>query len=133
MGHQERSNAPDLYRNCSVYCLPSFGEPYGGTAIEAMGCARSLVVTDCGALPHLVHRSGGVRVPAGNPAALSRALIGLLRDPQARVEMGRYNRKQVEPGMSWNSVATRLETIYGTVLSGRESRAEALSRQASAD
>jgi len=126
MGQQEHGNAPGLYRNCSVYCLPSFGEPYGSTAIEAMGCARALVVTDCGALPYLVHPSGGLRVPAGDPAALSRALIWLLRHPQARVEMGRYNRQQVEPGMSWNNVAQRLEAIYKTVLSRRALRPGAL-------
>ena len=128
MGHQEHCNAPNLYRKCSVYCLPSFGEPYGSTAVEAMGCARSLVVTDCGALPYLVHHSGGMRVPAGDPAALSRALIWLLRHPQARVEMGRYNRKQVEPGMSWNSVAQQLEAIYETVLSRRSPPATENSR-----
>jgi len=119
LGNQERSNAPNLYRACSVYCLPSFGEPYGTTVVEAMGCARALVVTDCGALPYLVHESGGMRVPAGDSAALSRALIWLLRHPEIRVEMGRYNRKQVDPGMSWNTVAQQLEAIYETVLAQR--------------
>jgi glycosyltransferase involved in cell wall biosynthesis len=122
MGNQDRAHAPNLYRACSVYCLPSFGEPYGTTVVEAMGCARSLVVTDCGALPYLVHKGGGMRVPAGEPAALSTALITLLRNPQARAAMGAYNRKQVDPGMSWNTVAQQLEGIYQTVLSQRKSR-----------
>ena len=61
LGQQERTAAPDLYRNCSVYCLPSFGEPYATTVVEAMSCARPLVVTDCGGLPHLVHERGGIK------------------------------------------------------------------------
>jgi hypothetical protein len=36
--------------------------------------------------------------------------------------MGAYNRKQVDPGMSWNTVAQQLEGIYQTVLSQRKSR-----------
>ena len=117
LGHQERAATPGLYRDCSVYCLPSFGEPYGTTVVEAMGCARSLVVTDCGALPHLVHDRGGMRVPAGNPEALAQTLVWLLQHPQERVQMGRYNRKRVESEMSWDSVAQQLEAIYDMTLS----------------
>jgi glycosyltransferase involved in cell wall biosynthesis len=122
LGHQERACAPEFYRDCSVYCLPSFGEPYGTTVVEAMSCARSLVVTDCGALPHLVHERGGLRVPAGNSEALAQALIWLLRHPDERVEMGRYNRQLVESKMSWESVAQQLEAIYETTLSRWASR-----------
>jgi L-malate glycosyltransferase len=121
LGHQERVNAPELYRNCSVYCLPSFGEPYGMTVVEAMSCAKSLVVTDCGALPHLVHDRGGMRVPPGNAEALAQALVQLLRHPEKRTEMGRYNRQLVESQMSWDSVAQQLEAIYEIVLSQRTS------------
>jgi glycosyltransferase involved in cell wall biosynthesis len=117
LGHKERADAPELYRDCSVYCLPSYGEPYGMTVVEAMSCARSLVVTDCGALPHLVHEPGGVRVPAGDPEALAQALVVLLRDPAKRAEMGRYNRRLVENKMSWDKVAQQLEAIYEIVLS----------------
>ena len=119
LGHQERVNAPELYRNCSVYCLPSFGEPYATTVLEAMSCAKSLVVTNSGGLPHLVHEQGGMRVPAGQPEALAHALVHLLRNPEKRVAMGRYNRRQVEDKMSWDKVAQQLEVIYEIVLSER--------------
>jgi glycosyltransferase involved in cell wall biosynthesis len=122
LGHQERVDAPELYRDCSVYCLPSFGEPYGTTVVEAMSCARALVVTDCGALPHLVHERGGLRVPAGDPNALAQALIQLLRHPDQRAEMGRYNRELVESKMSWASVAQQLEAIYTITLARWASR-----------
>jgi glycosyltransferase involved in cell wall biosynthesis len=119
LGHKERADAPELYRNCSVYCLPSYGEPYGMTVVEAMSCARALVVTDCGALPHLVHESGGMRVPAGDAEALAQALVALLRDAAKRAKMGQYNRQLVENKMSWDKVAQQLEAIYEVVLSER--------------
>jgi glycosyltransferase involved in cell wall biosynthesis len=121
LGPQERAHAPELYRDCSVYCLPSFGEPYGTTVIEAMSCAKSLVVTDAGALPHLVHASGGLRVSAGNPPALAQALIRLLRHPDDRIAMGTYNRRMVESKMSWDMVAQQLERVYEVTLR-RQSR-----------
>ncbi|HSS98142.1 MAG TPA: glycosyltransferase family 4 protein, partial [Terriglobales bacterium] len=121
LGRKERSDAPELYRNCTVYCLPSFGEPYGTTVVEAMSCGKALVVTNCGALPHLVHEQGGLRVPAGDPIALSQALVWLLQHPNERVAMGRYNRQFVQEKMPWDSVARQLEEVYEITLSGQSS------------
>jgi L-malate glycosyltransferase len=112
LGRRERAQAPDLYRNCSVYCLPSHGEPYGMTAAEAMGCARAVVVTKAGGLEHLVHDRGGKRVPVGDAASLATALSELLRNPVERRAMGHYNRQLVETTMSWDRVAQQLEEIY---------------------
>jgi L-malate glycosyltransferase len=112
LGRRERAQAPDLYRNCSVYCLPSHGEPYGMTAAEAMSCARAVVVTKAGGLEHLVHDRGGKRVPVGDAALLANALSELLRNPTERRAMGHYNRQLVETTMSWDRVAQQLEEIY---------------------
>ncbi len=117
LGRQERADAPALYRNCSVYCLPSFGEPYGVTIIEAMSCGKPVVVTDAGGPPHIVSPEGGKCIPAGNATALSSALLELLRDPERCAVMGRHNRRVVETTMSWDRVTTKLENIYETVLS----------------
>jgi len=121
LGRKERSDAPELYRNCTVYCLPSFGEPYGTTVVEAMSCGKALVVTNCGALPHLVHKQGGLRVRAGDPIALSQALVWLLQHPNERAAMGRYNRRFVQEKMPWDSVARQLEEVYEITLSGQSS------------
>jgi glycosyltransferase involved in cell wall biosynthesis len=121
LGPQERHQTPELYRKCSVYCLPSFGEPYGTTVVEAMSCGKALVVTNIGALPHLVHEQGGLRVPAGDPVALAEALVWLLQHPEERTAMGRYNRDFVQANMPWDRVAQQLEQVYEATLSGRKS------------
>jgi L-malate glycosyltransferase len=112
LGKQERRDAPALYRNCTVYCLPSFGEPYATTLIEAMSCGKAVVVTDAGGLTHIVSPEGGKRVPMGDVSALSTALVDLLRNPEQRAAMGRHNRRVAETLMSWNTVVQRLEEIY---------------------
>jgi glycosyltransferase involved in cell wall biosynthesis len=121
LGRRERGQAPDLYRNCSVYCLPSHGEPYGMTAAEAMSCARALVVTHAGGLEHLVHDRGGKKVPVGNAVSLANALSELLRNPEERRAMGHYNRQLVETTMSWDRVAQQLEEIYEFALQSASS------------
>ena len=57
--------------DCAVLCVPSFGEPFGMTVLEAMACARPVVATDAGGPAHLVTDGGGRRVPPGDPAALA--------------------------------------------------------------
>jgi glycosyltransferase involved in cell wall biosynthesis len=116
LGRQERAAAPSLYRNCDIYCLPSHGEPYATTVLEAMSCGKPIVITDAGGLPYMVHEKGGKRVPVGNSVLLAKALVDLLRDPAQRLAMGRYNRKLVETTMTWESVVQQLEEIYRQTL-----------------
>jgi glycosyltransferase involved in cell wall biosynthesis len=82
-----------------------------------MSCGKPVVVTDAGGPPYIVSPEGGKCIPAGNAAALSSALMELLRDPERRALMGRHNRYVVETTMSWDRVTTKLENIYETVLS----------------
>jgi glycosyltransferase involved in cell wall biosynthesis len=116
LGLQERDAAPFLYRNCDIYCLPSHGEPYATTVLEAMSCGKPIVITDAGGLPYMVHEKGGKRVPVGDSVLLAKALLELLHDPGQRLAMGRYNRKLVETTMTWEIVVRQLEEIYRQTL-----------------
>jgi glycosyltransferase involved in cell wall biosynthesis len=122
LGRQERSKAPDFYRNCSVYCLPSFGEPYAGTLLEAMSCGKPIVATDTGGTPHLVTEQGGILVQAGDVRALTSALRELLQDRPRREAMGRHNRDLVERTMSWERVMEQLDAIYEMTIQAYWSR-----------
>jgi glycosyltransferase involved in cell wall biosynthesis len=118
LGRLERSRVMATMQACDVYCLPSYGEPYGMTALEAMACARPVVVTAAGGLQHLVPDEGGRKVPPGDPAALAAALRELLSDPALRRSMGERNRAVVEQRFAWSRVVDRLEEIYREAISG---------------
>lgn len=117
LGRVSRGEVPHLMQKCSVYCLPSYGEPFGMSAIEAMACGKPLVVTQAGGLAHLVSERGGRLVETGNPGALAMALQELLLQPDLCRRMGEYNRAEVESKYAWPVVAARLERIYRHVLS----------------
>jgi glycosyltransferase involved in cell wall biosynthesis len=120
LGQVERLSAPEMYRNCSIYCLPSHGEPYATTVIEAMSCGKPIVFTNAGGLPHMVGAEGGIGVGVGDAKDLSRALCCLLANPARRKAMGEQNRRRVLETMTWDRVIDRLEGIYAaTIESGR--------------
>jgi glycosyltransferase involved in cell wall biosynthesis len=119
LGRVERSQVMATMQACDVYCLPSYGEPYGMTALEAMACARPVVATAAGGLQHLVPDEGGRKVPPGDPTALARALGEVLADPGLRQAMGERNRAAVERRFAWSRVVDRLEEIYREAISAR--------------
>jgi L-malate glycosyltransferase len=115
-GRIKRVDVPDLIRQCTVFCVPSYGEPFGMSALEAMACGKPLVITDAGGLPYVVPEAGSLRVPVRNAAALADALSELLLRPDLCRQMGQYNRREVECRYAWPQVAAQLEAIYYEVL-----------------
>jgi glycosyltransferase involved in cell wall biosynthesis len=133
VGHVDRERVPDVMRACSVYCLPSFGEPFGMTALEAMACGKPVVATDAGGLRHLVDDAGGRRVPTGDAAALATALRDVLVSPELQRQMGHHNRIVVEQRYAWARVIDRLEDVYREAIAApRSLRAKRLRSAAGA-
>jgi glycosyltransferase involved in cell wall biosynthesis len=102
-----------------VVCMPSYGEPFGLSALEAMACGLPVVGTAAGGLQHVIPEDGGLTVPPRDATALADALAALLEDPPRRDGMGRANRRRVESTYSWETVVDRLERLYEAALSGR--------------
>lgn len=119
VGRVTRADAPTLLRDCTVYCLPSYGEPFGITVLEAMACAKPVVATNAGGLKHLLPAEGGHKVPPGDAAALAQALIEVLSSPELQAEMGRHNRRAIESFYNWERVIDRLEDVYEAVIARR--------------
>jgi glycosyltransferase involved in cell wall biosynthesis len=116
LGRVDRSRVMATMQACDVYCLPSYGEPYGMTALEAMACARPVVGTAAGGLQHMVPDDGGRKVPPGDPVALAGALREVLADPALRRSMGERNRAEVEQRFAWSRVGDRLDQIYAEAI-----------------
>jgi glycosyltransferase involved in cell wall biosynthesis len=106
-------------QDCSLYCLPSLGEPFGISAVEAMACGKALVVTDAGGLADLVRPSGGLKVPPADPETLASALLELLTDRARCASMGLYNRELALKEYSWSAAIDRLLGIYQELLYNR--------------
>jgi L-malate glycosyltransferase len=118
IGAVSRDQVAEVMRSCAVFCVPSHGEPFGLTALEAMACGKPVVATDAGGLAYLVDAPrGGRKVPVGDADALATALIEILREPGLAESMGRHNRCFAVEHYDWEGVIDRLEKVYGGVLS----------------
>jgi glycosyltransferase involved in cell wall biosynthesis len=126
LGQVERERVRAAMQACDVYCLPSYDEPFGMSALEAMACGKPVVATRAGGLGHLVPEQGGYKVPPGDSAALAAALQAMLESPSRRAEMGEHNRRVVKERYVWGRVVDRLEDAYDAAV--RRQNAHMLAR-----
>jgi glycosyltransferase involved in cell wall biosynthesis len=93
----ERFDVPALLPCMDVFVLSSVHEGLPLALLEAMACARPVVVTDVGGVAAVVDRGrAGVVVAPGDVDGLAKAVIGLLRDPALAARLGAAARTIVE-------------------------------------
>jgi glycosyltransferase involved in cell wall biosynthesis len=84
-----REQIPELFRETDIVVLPSHWETFGIVCVEAMAAARAVIGTTSGGMSDLLgHGEVGLLVPPFRSAALSRAILDLLKDPQRREALG---------------------------------------------
>ncbi|WP_263409634.1 glycosyltransferase family 4 protein [Terriglobus tenax] len=116
LGWKPREEAIALYRDCTLFLMPSLGEPFGMAALEAMSCGRPLIVTRAGGLGHYVPDQGSIKVPPSDAPALATAINTLLDDPARRTAMSRFNRQYVLDHMDWKHIIDQTEDVYRSLL-----------------
>lgn len=116
LGHVDRRDVPDVMRAHSVYCLPSFGEPFATSILEAMACGVPIVGTTAGGMRATVTDAGGRFVAPRDAQALASALVEVLTSRSLQQLLGRHNRLRVETEFEIERAVDRLEQAYASVL-----------------
>lgn len=70
---------PLIYSKCDVWLFASTLEGFGLPIIEAMACRTPVVATPAGAAPELLSAGGGRLIPHGEPTAMAKATVGILK------------------------------------------------------
>ena len=113
-------NRPDIARALEaidVVALPSLSEGLALTAIEASAMGRPVVATAVDGIPEVIREARtGRLVPPADPAALSRAIRGLLRDPLGAQRMGRAGRDFVLDRFSLDRQVSSTARVYRDVV-----------------
>lgn len=115
----DRAELDALYRDASVFVLPTQFEAWGNAVAEAMGFGLPCVTTDVGGLPEVVDDGKtGVLVPPRDPDALAAELIALLSDPARAEALGRAGYEKARTQMTWKAVADRIAPHLEDAASG---------------
>jgi glycosyltransferase involved in cell wall biosynthesis len=117
-GRLTESDLPIYYAAANVCVVPSHYEPFGLVAIEAMACRTPVIASKVGGLQFtVVPEITGLLVPPQDDFAFAQAIDRILSDPAWGDQLGQMARQRVEIAMSWDSVASRLGTLYNRLIS----------------
>ncbi len=101
----------------TLFCLSSKLEGLGTSLLDAMCFSRAAVATAAGGIPDAVEDGETGRLaPPGDPAALARALLDVLADPDRREAMGRAGRQRFESLFSADRMVERTLEVYAEVV-----------------
>jgi glycosyltransferase involved in cell wall biosynthesis len=88
-------------------------EPFGLVILQAMACGRPVIVTAVGGACELIEPGeNALAVPAGNSAALVRAIERLAAEPALRARLAKAGRANVEARFSRARLAAEARAFY---------------------
>jgi glycosyltransferase involved in cell wall biosynthesis len=101
-------------RRADVFVLPSWGEASGSVSIlEALQMGTPVIATACDGIPEdLVDGVDALLVAPGDPAALARALIVVLREPDRHAALAAGARRAYERRFSAERFTQALAEAY---------------------
>jgi glycogen(starch) synthase len=107
-----------LLHTCSVAVIPSFYEPFGIVALEALAAGAPLVAAASGGLLEVLEDTGaGLLFPAANAGELGRALDRFLDDPDLVAASQTAGHDLVTKVYSWDAVAAATIPHYDALVS----------------
>ena len=112
LGRVEPHDLPVVLDEADVFVNSSVVDNQPVSVLEAFAAGLPTVSTPTGDIANMV-RDGetGLLVPAGDPAAMAKAVISLLEDPDRAATIARRARSEVEK-YSWEHVSERWAAVY---------------------
>ncbi|NUW36465.1 glycosyltransferase [Nonomuraea sp. SMC257] len=108
-----------LLARADVVVLPSVSEGLSNAIMEAMVQRRPIVATAVGGTPELLGDDRGVLIPHSDPAALARAVAGLLDDPGHAARLGAEARAWVLKNLDATTMVEEHLALYRGLLARR--------------
>ncbi len=112
LGH--RRDVPSVMKALDLVVMPSWEEPFGIVALEAMAAERPVIATRAGGLPEVVlDGTTGYLIPPRDTRALAAAITRLAGDPETRVRMGRAGARRVREHFTEDAMVDAYEELLG--------------------
>lgn len=112
VGWQTGSALLELYQKAQFVVVPSYYEPFGIVALEAMACGRPVIAARVGGLEEIIEDGVvGYLTPSGDYLRMAHRMAELLLDPARREAMGRAGRER-STAFSWDKVGQATRALY---------------------
>lgn len=105
-----------LYKDASIFAMPSIQENFGHVFLEAMTYKLPCVGTTVDAMPEIIEDGkSGFLAPPNDHKQLADNLILLLEDENLMKKMGEQGREIVKKHFTWDLVVDRMTELFGKI------------------
>ena len=120
LGSRTEAELDEIYAAADIFVMPSLFEGYGMVLGEAMARGLPIVCTTGGAAAETAPNTAALKVPPGDAAAFSAAVLRLLDDPTLRANMAdaAWSAGLMLP--TWDDAAKRIAAVLKAVARGIE-------------
>lgn len=115
VGLQEKT---DALAACTLLCVPSAQESFGGVYTEAWSFGRPVVGCPIPAVAEVVTAGEDGYLTPQEPGAIAEALLDLLLHPGRAAALGAAGQRKVEARYTWPRLAALTEALYTRLLQG---------------
>ncbi|MEM1530482.1 MAG: glycosyltransferase [Candidatus Bathyarchaeia archaeon] len=116
-GFMPYNEMPRYYDRCDIFCLPTLGEPFGKSIIEAMACGKPVIASNIGGPAEIIEDGKtGLLVPPAQPKILAEKILTLLEDEQALKRMGENARRTALEKYSIKRIAEEYHKLYKSLI-----------------
>ncbi|MGA1474292.1 MAG: glycosyltransferase, partial [Prochlorothrix sp.] len=116
-GYISHDPLPTYYSAADVCVIPSYYEPFGWVAIEAMACGTPVVASQVGGLAlTIAHEATGLLVPPRDGVALAQAIQRVLENPTWAASLRQSSTDRAAQLFSWSRVAAQFSDLYRRLL-----------------
>ena len=105
-----------LYKDASIFAMPSIQENFGHVFLEAMAYKTPCIGSTADAMPEIIEDGKtGLLAPPNDHKQLAEKLILLLEDETLMKRMGEHGRKRVEKHFTWDLVVDRMTEQFDEI------------------
>lgn len=102
----------DALAACSLLCVPSTQESFGGVYAEAWCFSKPVIGCKIPAVSEVINDEVDGYLVAQEPKAIAEKIIFLLENEGEASRMGTAGKKKVEEKYTWQRIAERVELVY---------------------
>ncbi|HEY9076285.1 MAG TPA: glycosyltransferase family 4 protein [Anaerolineaceae bacterium] len=106
----------DALAACTLLCLPSTQESFGGVYTEAWSFGKPVIGCDIPAVAEVIREGENGFLVHQEPGEIAARVLDLLRNPALAQQMGAAGERQVQERYTWARLAGLMEEIYASLV-----------------
>ena len=115
-----REDIPAILSFADLGIISSVAEGIPQFLFQMMAMGKPVIATEVGGIPEIVTSGvNGLLIPPEEPAALAKAMVQVLGDPESARRLGEAGRRLVEQEYTVEKMAEKVYRVYQKVYEGK--------------